>query len=935
MRPLKLTMTAFGPYAEKTVVDFQKLNQGVYLITGDTGAGKTTIFDAIVFALYGEGSGSGRNSDMFHSDYVDKFTDTEVELIFLNREKTYRVCRTIHYKKKRGDGGVGSISKNAVLYMDGGKDVIEKETAVNAKISEILGLDDKQFRQIVMLAQGEFRKFLESKSDAREQILGKLFDNRIYVEFQNRLKTAAEQLRKEREEKEREISFCLGEENSRETIEQQQQQTLQEKNTLEEMIEKENSLIDELQKKFQIGKVYRERLEEFLRIKNTEGQIGQQLTRTENFLKELEVRKEQCVQYAPIIDELKLQIEELKKCMEACGKLESVQIKEKDVSGKMEHAKKIQEQTAEKIKRTEAEQKKLTERLEELKDVDVVVANLEHQSEKLQLSGKKLSDLAMRLKASERQEKLLVKKQKEYQKQQGILDFAVKDYMEKNRLFFAGQAGILAKELREQVVKEEKAICPVCGGSVYKEQLDKLAKTENHIPTQEQVEVAREKLDFEQERTAEIAKDCEVCKNSMEIGKNEILLFSREIFENDLSWEELFETDVVEKQIRGTNDRILEKERSLKEQKSRQIEKKQLESKSADFVKNIEKLQKTLEDSKDQFISYEKEAAVLSKEIETIKGTLKYDSAEKAEAEKKVLESRKNALEKEVEEIEEKYNRSRQEQSNLQGQKKSLMEQKENQCVLISKMQEENNWLTDTENEELLLKTIDESLREKLLGRKRLEDERNKRMVLIEKLSESLKRIDKLTTELQKTEAAFKNLWKLSSMANGQSGEGGKYSFSRYVLGTFFEEIIEQANYHLNHMTGGKYELIRQLEAERKNESAGLGMVIFDAYTGEKRDTASLSGGESFQVSLSLALGLSDVVRSHSGGYTLDTMFIDEGFGSLDEQSLDQAMSVLHELSGDSRQIGIISHVGKLTENITQKIYVKRSPKGSSVEVLV
>ena len=135
-------------------------------------------------------------------------------------------------------------------------------------------------------------------------------------------------------------------------------------------------------------------------------------------------------------------------------------------------------------------------------------------------------------------------------------------------------------------------------------------------------------------------------------------------------------------------------------------------------------------------------------------------------------------------------------------------------------------------------------------------------------------------------------------------------------------------------MTGGKYELIRKEEAERKNESAGLGMVIFDAYTGEQRETASLSGGESFQVSLSLALGLSDVVRNHSGGYTLDAMFIDEGFGSLDEQALEQAMEVLHELSGDTRQIGIISHVGKLSENISQKIFVKRSPKGSSVSIV-
>ena len=207
MKPLRLTMRAFGPYADKTTIDFTELKQGVYLIMGDTGAGKTTIFDAIVFALYGESSGSGRNSDMFHSDYVDKFTDTEVELSFSNHDKEYKVIRTIHYKKKRG-GGIGAISKNAVLYCP--EEVpVEKETSVNAKITEILGLDEKQFRQIVMLAQGEFQKFLESKSDAREQILGRLFDNRIYMDFQNRLKAAAEEIKKSREEKEREIAFFL------------------------------------------------------------------------------------------------------------------------------------------------------------------------------------------------------------------------------------------------------------------------------------------------------------------------------------------------------------------------------------------------------------------------------------------------------------------------------------------------------------------------------------------------------------------------------------------------------------------------------------------------------------------------------------------------------------------------------------------------------
>ena len=934
MRPLKLTMTAFGPYAEKTTIDFQKLNQGVYLITGDTGAGKTTIFDAIVFALYGEGSGSGRNSDMFHSDYVDKFTDTEVELEFSCKEKIYRVLRTIHYKKKRGDGSVGSITKNAVLYIEG-ELPIEKETAVNTKITEILGLDDKQFRQIVMLAQGEFRKFLESKSDAREQILGKLFDNRIYVEFQNRLKTAADELRREREEKEHEIKFYLGNGITREMLEQQKQQSAAEKIALEKKIDEETRKLDGLQKKYQTAKVYNEKLDELKRIEATEAAVGKEIEGLTELLIKLEENKKKCSSYGPLIDEIKIQIEALKKCTEAYEKLEKLR-KDRDVlSGKMEHTQKSQLETSGKIKNAEGEQESIQSCLETLKNVDVHIAKAEHELEKQQAKKTKISELKVRLDKYRQQSRMLIEKQNKYKNQQAKYDLSVSIYMEKNRLFLAGQAGILAKELRNQVEEHKTAICPVCGTNVGRNQLESFAKTEENIPTQEAVELAREQMNYEQEQTAEYAKDCEVCRNTMEFEKNEIVSFSKEIFEDVLEWEMLSGTDIVEKKKEELDNQIQKSQKDLREEKKKQSEKKQLESKLAELLKMIEKLKKSFEDNKEAYGKFEKAYAVLSSEIDSLEATLQFESKEMVQTEQRALELKKDTMEKEMLEAEQKLSYSRERMSHLQGQKQSLNVQKENQLLLLHTMREKDQWLEDNESLYVPLEEIDDELKAKLASRKEMENERDKCLVLLEKISESLKKVEKLTKELESTEVAFGNLWRLSSLANGQSGEGGKYSFSRYVLGTFFEEIIDQANYHLNRMTGGKYELIRQLEAERKNESAGLGMVIFDAYTGEKRDTASLSGGESFQVSLSLALGLSDVVRSHSGGYTLETMFIDEGFGSLDEQSLDQAMGVLHELSGDTRQIGIISHVGKLAENITQKIYVKRSPKGSSVEVLV
>ena len=775
MRPLKLTMSAFGPYAERTTIDFRELNNGVYLITGDTGAGKTTIFDAIVFALYGEGSGSGRNSDMFHSDYVDKFTDTEVELLFSCGEREYKVIRTIHYKKKRG-GGVGSISKTAVLYC-GEELPIEKETSVNGKITEILGLDEKQFRQIVMLAQGEFRKFLESKSDAREQILGRLFDNRIYVDFQNRLKAAAETLKKEREEKEREIGFYLSGET---TVEQLQEHAVTcevQWKKLEKQLDEKNIIKDDLQKKQQIINLYDKKIEELNWTKNSLGNLGSQIQEQEKLLKNLEEKKIKCDEMLPELDKLKLRLETIQKSEENFEK---------------------------------------------------------------------------RLQVWRQENKLLKQLQERYVKLQSEYETAVNTYLEKNRLFLSGQAGILAETLYEELKVRGRASCPVCGSVVEKSQTERFAAKEKGVPTQKMVDTFREQMEQKQDAASKCARECEVHKNALATAKEETLLAAANLWGKTEDWEQF---------------NYQEKKQELQE-----------------FQKN--------------------------------------------------LKQKKETLEKEISETERSFKKCREMLSHLQGQCKTLISRQRIVEEEIKESENKASWLKEIQDISFWKAKLDDDLRNENQICKELEKEKESVGYEVKKLRNSLEMIQKLRNELDKTEIAYQKLWKLSNIANGQSGEGGKYSFSRYVLGTFFEEIIDQANYHLNRMTGGKYELIRKQEAERKNESAGLGMVIFDAYTGEQRDTASLSGGESFQVSLSLALGLSDVVRSHSGGVTLDAMFIDEGFGSLDEQALEQAMEVLYELSTDARQIGIISHVGKLSESISQKIYVKRTSKGSFVQIL-
>lgn len=932
MRPLKLTMTAFGPYAQKTVIDFRELNQGVYLITGDTGSGKTTIFDAIVFALYGEGSGSGRSSDMFHSDYVDRFQDTQVELEFCCGEKEYKVTRTIHYKKKR-DGSVGGITKNAVLFC-GEALPIEKETAVNAKVAEVVGLDEKQFRQIVMLAQGEFRKFLESKSDAREQILGKLFDNRIFLDFQNRLKTAAEELRREREEKEREIQFYLSDGISIEELKGKIESTEEKKKAAEAEIAKLSGEMDTLQKKQLAAKNHNQRLKDLENTLKNSILVEEIITAKNNDLKELKIKRKKCEADIPVIDDYKLQIQKIENCTQDYEKLEELLKKRKLVVEEQESVKNALDQTAEKLQNLILQQEQTRSLLEPLKNTEVEIARAEYELEKQEVRKGQLEELKKRSLTYERQRRELAHKQKQWEFHQQDYEASVCTYLEKNRMFLAGQAGVLADDLRSKIESGEKVFCPVCHTLVGKDHLKVLKRPEEGVPTQKDVEQSREQMEQKQKNALNCAKDCEVYKNNMETGKREVISLAGELFENQIKWEMLSEPGFIDTHLEKQQEILSRWQDNLQFLKKKRVEKQTFEKQLECCGEEMETAQKRLEESKKIFAENEKVYAVICTEIEHLKKRLAFPSKEEAEAEKKILESKKHTLEREAAEVEGAFNRCREEISNLSGQKKALLIQKDILLKVIEDATRIDSWLGDYREMHVPTEWMETDIERKSAEKSLLDKEREELLFVLKNHRNALGMIEKLQGELEKTETAYQNLWRLSLLANGQSKDGGKYSFSRYVLGAFFEEIIEQANLHLNKMTGGEYELIRQQEADRKNESAGLGMVIFDAYTGEQRDTASLSGGESFQVSLSLALGLSDVVRSHSGGYTLDTMFIDEGFGSLDEQALDQAMEVLHELSGDSRQIGIISHVGKLSETISPKIYVKRSPKGSSIQII-
>lgn len=933
MRPLKLTMTAFGPYAGETVIDFKKLNNGVYLITGDTGAGKTTIFDAIVFALYGEGSGSGRNSDMFHSDYVDKFIDTEVILEFLCRNKEYKVRRTIHYKKKRGDGGVGGIAKNAQLYCPDGE-AIEKETAVNEKITEILGLDEKQFRQIVMLAQGEFRKFLESKSDAREQILGRLFDNRIYVDFQKRLKDAEEYLRKERTEKEREMNIHLSEGMTIEGLKAQTKEQLEKKEELERKISSEETAITLLQNKLVVAKQYNGKKNEFRMTENNYTSVMQNLQEKKNLAVVLEKEYIEKQKNLPVIDELKIQQQEIQKCIEGYDKLDRLFKGCSDAKNQLMSCETSYKENDEKIKSYTEQQESFEKSLESLKNIEVDIQKKKFELDKQNEKETNLLNLKKRLQLYKQQETLLEKLQSDFQKQLVLHHIAAKVYREKYDLFLAGQAGLLTEKLRKNVEEKGMDVCPVCKTKVTREQALLFEDLLENTPSQEEVEQAKAYEEQLKEQVERISGNCGKKMTEVEMIKNEVIELAEKLFGETVVWTVFVDEEYLKNHFEREKETHLQMQQSLNDLVQKQRRKTEIEKRLEELRGIIQSGKELQEKIQKRYYELEKLIAVKESEITQLKETFVYESKQEAGEKLLMIQEKKQVLETQLATSEKALKICSEEISNLTGREQALLQQKEMIGETMKNMVRADSWLEAFAEEDIPTEKIEADLYEKQSLKKELDEQKESLIFLLESNRKCLERVEVLEKELEQTKDAYENLWRLSTLAVGQSGEGGKYSFSRYVLGTFFEEIIDQANYHLNRMTGGKYELIRQQEAERKNESAGLGMVILDAYTGERRDTASLSGGESFQVSLALALGLSDVVRNHSAGYTLDTMFIDEGFGSLDEQSLDQAMGVLHELSGDSRQIGIISHVSKLSENISQKIYVKRSPKGSSIEII-
>lgn len=1060
MRPVELSVKAFGSYADKTVIDFSSFGNGLYLITGDTGAGKTTIFDAIIYALYGVVSGNHRKPEMMHSDYVPKSEDTEVELKFEHGGKVYRVLRTVHYKKKRGtQNEYGDPDSKATLW-EKDKDPVDLPTKVSARIKEIIGLDATQFQQIVMLAQGEFRKFLDAESEERNKILGRLFDSSPYVRFQNMLGKAEKKINEKDEAFASQLILTLNEKFIMPDNLSEEEKALYmyshpelEKN-LSVLIENDRTLLENLEqlskkaeenktavlKKSAVAKTENEKLDS---LANSRGELSKLLEQTNeiNALKNTldkvkkavrEVSADKKTYENQLREEarVKKELEKLELLYEQCAKEVDGAKTRKEIDLKKQNELETLQleinSVSEKLPVYDEAERKTVELLSARKNIIAVKSELEKAISARKNAEDNLLKIEENLALLEKIDAEAEKSQIEYDNANSIHEIMLgsdgllnrinngNEYCRKleqsrgklellnekcvdssnrhNELynaFIRGQSFHMAAVLAEKIKKEGSAVCPVCRSHV--NSTASLCLEENHMAVPSEEDLKKAKSDFDEAEKERKAFSDVLVKKEAEAGKikNQILDKVEECGFGKITWEQASD-DAWMKAVTGKLSSELERcKKQLNQCREKQRQKLELLENRKKETNNRLECEKLIEQNQPLVNEISEKISGLTAIIEEKKKHLRFSSKSEAEKQIKTLEAScktiRDILDKNemlLKSAEEKLNR-------VSGQKASLRNQYEDSCIHLAESkdkyqislvkagfsseeeyrlavepvgdEEPEVWISDKENiiktfndRKLILENTVHKLEEETADMKRTDMQELKAVLheaeeeckktaescrisknLIENHSEVFESVKNINQKRKSLIPIIRRIKNLSQTANGYSSEGGKLSFDRYVMGAAFKEILANANYRLQIMSGGKFELVHRTDGNAKNKTSGLDIDVLDVSTGTQRKAGSVSGGEGFQVSMSLALGLSDVVQNHAGTVSMESMFIDEGFGSLDEAVLDSAINVLDQLSGGSRQIGIISHVSKLEESITKKLVVKGSSKGSSVKILV
>ncbi len=910
MRPDILKMSAFGPYAGETVLDFKKLGtSGLYLVTGDTGAGKTTIFDAITYALYGKASGEHREAVMLRSKYVDSDVETYVEFSFWCKGKRYEIKRVPRQMRKKARGqGTTEQEETAELHMESGE-ILTKTKEVNKAIEEILGVNKKQFTQIAMIAQGDFLKLLLASTADRIEIFRQIFGTEKYDLLQNQIKEDFNAVHKEimetdmliRQYKEtlipplpeREMPYkeMIG------YITGQMEADTKEMSEVEQKINMITDVILECEKKLQTA---REQEEKRLRYEKGQNELKQ----LEMSLEVLNGQYEEAKLNESQITLLEEKIITLKNKLPRYALLSENEQKQKDLGEKLRLKNQTlsQDETAIALLSKElSEDKDKIEALKE-KESEYNQENLFKKEEELKLEG--LKGLSCDFQELVTMEEAHKKALSEYDAAFKKYELSRNTYQQIEKAFLDGQAGVLAQRLTEN------SPCPVCGSITHPNPASIL----QDVPSKEQLETAKAKNDAMKETTERFWEKATVLNGQKSEKSKNVAAKAKELLNVTDLWtiEKELKTEILEYQEKIT---IKAQKLAVLEVEIRDLQK--IAANLPEKENRLLKLKENLQETQIAMTELKVNAEQLMKRQEEIKSDLQYESQTEAENALKGYVNQKMKLRSAIEQLQNKIQEVKKNKHAIEGAVAAIREQLEYEPAVDDIA--ETGKLEGAKSDQRYYNSSRDEINA------RLQNNRN-----------ILKRIEEAYKKYEKKMARYQMLKSLNDTANGRQNEKGKIMLETYVQMAYFERILYQANLRFETMTGGQYTLIRREEPENKYSQSGLDLDVIDHYNGSVRSVKTLSGGEAFKASLALALGMADEIQMSSGGVRLDTMFVDEGFGSLDEDSLQQALSVLESLGEGNRLVGIISHVGELKRKIDKQIRVTKDKLGrSDAEIVV
>lgn len=1003
MMPISLTLSAFGPYPDTITIDFESFQEdGLFLITGPTGSGKTMIFDAMIFALYGKTSGQIRQTDSLRCDHALNEIPTFVEFSFSLHQQNYTIKRNPKYYL---EGKKTPKQPSALLTLPDGK-MVEGIKEVNQKMISLLGVDDQQFKQICMIAQGEFTKLIMASSDEREKVLRELFHSETYQKLEEKLKVHLKTYQDKYDlllNKRKDLMQEL-------QVEDHQEYLSKQTKLIASQQKEYDDLKKDLDQKKQQLQLYRLQNQRLIQLKDLKQQF-QDLKKQENDYQKLNktvdtLKKAQETNYLYIsyikqqkkLQTLKLNQEDF---------LKQLKKLEKDYQEKKVQADSLdyKQQTKEKLQNQIQETKQLINQIYQyqndyqnlqtlkqqyrmldeehklfLKKKEKFENGLQRDQERIQseqqvqskyelikqqyvrLNEQKvkvhqLSDYYDQiLKLNENKSDL----QEEYTVVEKQVDHEKMQYNQMEKLYFRKQAGIFALQLKEDQP------CPICGSlhhphpaqiekeDITKEKLDQQAKK---VKQQEhRLQDILQKILLSNQKKEMLVKQTKQLSSELNIQEE----ISKEIFIKELDHlskdEKRMKKEYLELQDELKYIQKLKKSVALSLKDMSTYESKEL--KQAQSLENIQvqihQLSGKLDDSLRQYEigevnknyqQVQKEYRQLSLEIETIQQDYEKVKNKYLEIKTKISSLNQQIIQEQeiYDELDNKYHTALDAFINEEGflnlktqiNQISILEKKY-QDYLIS-LKSLNEQIISLENEVkdstyVDLSSLSETIKEVNQQLREKNDDLEKLKIDYSLKEKMIKDIQKINQQLEKDEDTYQRYLDLYNLASGKNN--ARVSIERYVLATYFENMLVYANVIMKQLSQGRYQLLRKDDAGKGRSQQGLELDVFDQESGNIRSIKTLSGGESFKAALSLALGLSRMVQDYAGGIELNTLFIDEGFGSLDSQSLDQAMNCLMELHHENKLIGIISHVSDLKDRIERQLVVERKQKQSVIQMI-